>query len=86
MVNAYDMRGGFGGLQICGTQAMVQAACSDTFYMLKKQLQTFVKYLRTGQRLFEFSETVELMKMVIAGIKSRCENNRLAGLNEIRER
>ena len=86
VVNTYDMFGGFGALQICGTDGMVQTACSDSFYAFKKQLQAFVEYLRTGQRPFELAETIELMKMVIAGIRSREEGGRVVALTEIEER
>ena len=34
----------------------------------------FVEFLRTGERPFPWTETVELMKLVIAGIESREQN------------
>jgi predicted dehydrogenase len=78
-----DMYGGFGVLQLCGTAGHAQAAFLDNFYAFKAQLAGFVQYLRTGIRPFPFSETEELMKMVIAGIKSREEGGREVMLSEI---
>jgi hypothetical protein len=72
-------------LQLCGTDAYIQAAMSDTFYAFKKQLASFIKYLRTGIRPFPFSEARELMKMLIAGITSREECGREVMLSEILE-
>jgi hypothetical protein len=34
-------------------------------------LETFIHYLRTGERPFPYAETRELMKMIIAGLRSR---------------
>ncbi|NJD02999.1 MAG: oxidoreductase [Ruminiclostridium sp.] len=78
-----DMYGGFGALQLLGTSGRVQTAFSDNFYSFKKQLESFIQYLRTGVRPFPFSETQELMRMLIAGIRSREEGGRLVKLDEI---
>jgi len=79
VVATSDMYGAFACLQICGTAGYAQTALSDTFYSFKAQLVAFVDFLRTGVRPFPFEETVELMKIVIAGIRSReqggCEIN-----------
>lgn len=81
-----DMYGGFGVLQLCGTKGHSQTAFSDTFYAFKKQLESFIYFLRTGVRPFPFAETVELMKLVIAGIRSREEKGREIFLDEIQEK
>jgi hypothetical protein len=78
-----DMYGGFGLLQLCGTAGNAQTAFGDTFYAFKAQLAEFVRFLRTGQRSFPFDETVELMRIVIAGIVSRDEGGREVALLEI---
>ncbi len=66
-----DMFGGFGYLTLCGTHGADQLHIMDSFYSFKKQLEAFINYLRTGIRPFPYSETEELMRMVIAGIESR---------------
>lgn len=66
-----DMYGAFGPVLLCGTSGHAYASFQDTFYSFKAQLQAFIDYLRTGERPFPFAETAELMKLVIAGIRSR---------------
>ena len=83
VVASSDMYGGFGCLQLCGTAGKVQTASADTFYSFKTQLEAFVEYLRTGIRPFPFSETIELMKLVIAGRRSREAGGREVALSEI---
>jgi hypothetical protein len=78
-----DMTGAFGVLGLYGTAGHARAAFTDTFYAFKKQLEGFIKYLRTGVPPFPFTETIELIKMVIAGIKSRDEAGREVALAEI---
>jgi hypothetical protein len=80
-----DMLGSFGVLQLCGIAGHSQAFFSDTFYAFKSQLAAFIEYLRTGALPFPFAETVELMKMLIAGIRSRDENGREVTLSDISE-
>ena len=79
----YDMSGSFGDLTLGGTAASVQVTMQDTFYSFKAQLEAFVQYLRTGTRPYPFSETVELMKIIIAGIRSRNDGGREVLLSEI---
>lgn len=77
------IKGGSGLLTIVGTEKSVQTRNDDTFYAFRAQLAAFVEYLRTGVRPFAFSETGELMRMVIAGTVSRergGESVRLADL------
>ena len=83
VVASADMYGAFGVLQLCGTAGHVEVGMSDAFYAFKTQLLAFVDYLRTGRRPFPFSETQEMMKMVIAGIRSRDEGGREVMLSEI---
>ncbi|MCL5104007.1 MAG: Gfo/Idh/MocA family oxidoreductase [Armatimonadetes bacterium] len=83
VVAVNDMYGAFGTLELCGTQGHVQTVFSDTFYAFKTQLESFIRYLRTGEHPFPFEETIELMKIVIAGIKSREEGGREVALDEI---
>lgn len=78
-----DMHGGFGCLQLCGTDGQAQAVFADSFYAFKAQLAAFIDYLRTGQHPFPFSETVELMQLVIAGLRSREQGGRSVTLDEI---
>ena len=86
VVATADMYGGLGLLQLCGTKSSVQVAFQDSFFAFKSQLSAFVTFLQTGRLPFLFDETVELMKLVIAGIRSREEGGREVSLDEIRDR
>lgn len=83
VVATTDMYGGFGALQLCGTVGTVQLMANDTFLSFKAQLEAFVRYVRTGVRPFPFSQTEELMKMIIAGIISREQDGREVELTDI---
>lgn len=78
-----DMLGGFGQLQLCGTTGSRAFAFEDTFYAFRAQLVAFIDYLRSGVHPFPFSETVELMKLVIAGRLSREQGGRVIALSEV---
>jgi hypothetical protein len=60
-----------GGVRISGTAGEIYVKCHDTFSSFKTQLLAFVSWLRTGEPPLPFSETDELMRMVIAGVLSR---------------
>ena len=66
-----DMYGAFGKMNIYGTQGALAAGFADTFFAFKSQLAAFVDYLRTGHLPFPFAETEEIIKIIIAGIRSR---------------
>jgi len=83
VVAAADLYGSSGVLQLCGTAGHAEVAMRDRFFAFKNQLGDFIQYLRTGIRPFPFDETRELMKLVIAGIKSREEGGRRVMLAEI---
>lgn len=83
VVASADMYGSFGCLQLCGTAGKIQLASGDSFFAFKAQLEAFVAYLRTGALPFPFSETIELMQLVIAGILSREQGGREVPLSEI---
>jgi hypothetical protein len=78
-----DMTGSFGVLGLYGTAGHAGAAFADTFYSFKRQLEGFVRYLRTGVSPYPFTETVELARMLIAGIRSRDEGGREVPLDEV---
>jgi len=80
-----DMFGGFGCLHLYGTRAALDARFTDgsRFYAFKAQLTDFVRYLRTGRTPIPFEHMVEVVKMVIGGIRSRDEGGRTVALSEI---
>jgi predicted dehydrogenase len=78
-----DMEGAFGLLQLCGTRASASAAFRDSFYAFKAQLAAFVDFVRTGKPPFPFEQTVELMRIIVAGIWSREQGGREVMLDEV---
>ena len=80
-----DALGSFGALQLCGTQGFAHAKMDDSYFAFRAQLEAFADFVRTGERPFPWSETVELMQMVIAGIWSREQGGREVLLNEVGE-
>ena len=83
IANVFDMIGGFGLVSLVGTKSGIQIKSNDTFYAFKKQLESYVHYLRTGVKLVPWEETKELMQLVAAGIKSREEGGIKINLSEV---
>lgn len=72
-------------LKLLGTKGSVNLKNQDSYYAFHKQLDQFVEYIQTGVRPYPFSETIELMEIIIAGIRSREEGGRVVTLEEIRK-
>ena len=83
IANVFDMIGGFGLVSLVGTKSGIQIKSNDTFYAFKKQLESYVHYLRTGIKPVPWEETKELMQLVAAGIKSREEGGIKINLSEV---
>lgn len=79
----YDMAGS--PMKIVGTADSVTLPAKDSYYSFHTQLEEFVKYLETGVRPYPFEETIELMEIIIAGIRSREEGGRKVMLEEIKK-
>lgn len=71
------------GILLIGTKGSNFICCKDSYYAFKKQLDLFVNYLRTGEEPVAFSDSVEMMKIIIAGLKSREEGGRVIYLKDI---
>ena len=74
------------GLTIMAQYGSCVLKDGDSYYAFKKQLEVFVHYLRTGEDDHPFSDTIEMTKILIAGLKSRDEGGRRVYLSEIKER
>ena len=72
------------GMLMIGTRASNYVQCKDSYYSFKKQLDLFVNWLRTGEEPVAFSDTVEMMKIIVAGLRSREEGGRIVNLDEIK--
>lgn len=74
------------GIMILGEADSALITDNDSYYEFKKQMDTFVKYIRTGVDPYPFEDTIEMMKIIIGGIRSREEGGRKVMLSEIHER
>ena len=74
------------GVVVLGNRGSAQLSDGDSYYAFKKQMDNFVHFLRTGEEPTPFSNTVEMAKIIIAGIRSREEGGRMVELSEIHER
>ncbi len=78
-----DMHGAIGLIHAYGTIGNTALEGRGAVLLFRAQLEDFVAFLRTGKRSYPFDETVELMKIVIAGVRSREEGGRTVMLSEI---
>ncbi len=78
----YDMAGT--PMKIAGTADSVTVPMKDSYFSFYTQLDKFVHFLETGEEPFPFDHTVELMEIIIAGIRSREQGGRKVMLDEIR--
>jgi hypothetical protein len=79
----YDGVAAFGTIHVCGTGGQTTLRFSDTYTNFRRQLVSFIDFVRSGIAPFPFAETVELMIILIAGLRSRAENSRRVDLAEI---
>ena len=73
----------FGHFQVCGTAGHTGFKFTDTYTSFRRQLVSFIDYVRSGLDPYPFAETVELMSILIAGITSRQQASRCVLLSEI---
>ena len=83
----YDGAASFGTLFICGTSGQVSTRLSgtdNTYYQaFRRQLLAYVEFLRTGVKPYPFSHTVEMMAILIAGLRSRKDGARRVEVAEV---
>ncbi len=79
----YDGGAVFGTGQICGTKAQVAFRFAHTYHAFPGQLLSYIDFVRSGQAAYPFVDTVEMMCVIIAGIRSRTENSRRVEIAEI---
>lgn len=80
----YDGGSSFGSVQLCGTAGQNALHFGNTTYQnFRSQMLGFIDFVRTGQATYPFAETVELMAILIAGLRSRAEKSRRVEIAEI---
>ncbi len=79
----HDAYGSFGAVHFHGTKGDLPLKMADTYRAFRGQLVAFIDFLHTGQRPLPFDETVELMAVIIAGIRSREQNGAVIPIADI---
>ena len=70
-------------MHLYGTKGDLAMKLTDTYHAFRGQLVAFIDMLRTGQRPLPFEETVELMAVIIAGIRSREQGGTPISISDI---
>jgi hypothetical protein len=78
-----DAVGSFGSVHLYGTGAQMPFLCRDYYNAFRAQLVAFIQMLQTGQPPFHFSQTVELMAILVAGRRSREQGGQTISLASI---
>ncbi len=79
----YNGAATFGTLHLCGQNGQTTIRCADTYTTFRRQLVAFVDFLRSEKSAYPFSDTIELMAVIIAGIRSRTDGSRRVEIAEI---
>lgn len=79
----HDAYGSFGAVHLYGTKGDLAVKLTDTYHAFRGQLVAFIDMLRTGERPLPFDETVELMAVIIAGIRSREQGGTVVSVQEV---
>jgi len=79
----YDAVGSYGALHVYGTKGNLAVSCWDTYTAFRNQLCAFVEMLRTGERPYSLNETIELMAVIIAGLRSRERGGAFVEVKEV---
>lgn len=74
-----------GSITFYGEKGPAPVAASDAFFQFKSMLKHFIRMLDTGKPTIDWTETVEMAKLVIAGQRSLEEGGRIIKLTEIRD-
>ena len=80
----HDAYGSFGNVHVYGTKGQLAISLKDTYAAFRGQLVAFIEMLKTGRAPFAFEQTIELMTIIIAGIRSREQKGRVVLIEEIR--
>jgi hypothetical protein len=70
-------------MHLCGVTGQGTVRFTDTYNAFRGQLVSFIDFVRTGNPPYPFSDTVELMSVLIAGIRSRIAGSRRVEIAEI---
>jgi predicted dehydrogenase len=73
----------FGTIHVAGTSGQTSFRFRDTYNNFRQQMLAFIAFAQSRQDPYPFDETVELMAILIAGLRSRDERSRRVEIDEI---
>jgi hypothetical protein len=79
-----DLVGSWGWMHVYGTAGMISTRHADAFAARRGLMLAFAEYLRGGRCPVAFAETVELTRILLAGLISRRDSGRSVGLEELK--
>jgi hypothetical protein len=79
----HDAYGSFGAVHIYGTKGQLALKLADTYAAFRAQLLAFIEFVKNKKSPVAFEDTVGLMAIIIAGIRSREQDGRVVLLEEI---
>lgn len=79
----HDAYGSFGNVHVYGTKGQLALTLQDTYTAFRRQLAAFIDMVRMKRTPLPFAQTLELMTLIIAGIRSREQNGRVVLRAEI---
>jgi hypothetical protein len=79
----YDGGASFGTVQVCGITAQTHLRFADTYTAFRDQLRSFISFARTRQPPYPFAHTVEMMAVLIAGVRSRDRGSQRVEIREV---
>lgn len=83
LIVSRQLYGVLGHIEVYGDKGRIHAKFQDTFHAFKSQLEAFVNYVRTGESPVLWAQTVEQMRIIIAGRLSREQQGRRVSLKDI---
>jgi predicted dehydrogenase len=78
-----DALGSFGAVHFYGTASHMPVTLQDTYHAFRAQLMAFLAMVREGNSPVPFAQTLELMAILIAGVRSREQDGRSVQVREV---
>ena len=72
-------------LALTGTGGAKTIRLADTYSAFRRQLLEFIHFAHTGESSYAFAETIELMCVLIAGLRSRGDRSRRVPVAEVEQ-
>lgn len=79
-----DAAASSGAIHVYGTKGHLAVRLADTYTAFRNQMLAFIQTLESGRSPFPFSETIEIMLVLIAGLRSREDGGRTIEMESLK--